>query len=49
MPAAADAIRLHRTSDPQRLAALWRRCGLLTLAGIAIMIGTVVTVGLVYE
>ncbi|MEU4562913.1 hypothetical protein AB0F72_31420 [Actinoplanes sp. NPDC023936] len=43
-PAVIDAVRLHRTADPQRLAALWRRSGLLTLAGVAVMILTAVAV-----
>ncbi|MBB2940536.1 putative membrane protein [Actinoplanes lutulentus] len=49
VPAVMDAVRLHRTSDQQRLAALWRRCALLTLAGLVVMIATAVAVEAVYS
>jgi hypothetical protein len=41
-PAVADAIRLHRTSDPERTKALWRRCGRLTLIGVALLIAAAI-------
>jgi hypothetical protein len=37
VPAVVDAIRLHRTSDDDQTKALWRRCGLLTLVGMALV------------
>jgi hypothetical protein len=37
-PATVDAIRLHRTTDPDTTRALWRRCGPFTLFGVALLI-----------
>ncbi|MEU4562360.1 hypothetical protein AB0F72_28585 [Actinoplanes sp. NPDC023936] len=49
VPAVVDAVNLHRTSDQQRLAMLWRRCGLFAAAGVAVMIGTAVAVDRIYS
>jgi hypothetical protein len=37
VPAVLDAVSLHRTADPGRTKLLWRRCGLLTLVGAALV------------
>lgn len=39
VPAVVDAVDLHRTADSQRLSKLWRRCGLLGVAGMALLVG----------
>lgn len=33
-----DAIKLHRTSDPERMKVLWRRCALYTAIGMVLLI-----------
>jgi hypothetical protein len=38
VPSVLDAVRLHRTSDPDRMKVLWRRCLLLAIAGTALLI-----------
>jgi hypothetical protein len=44
VPAVVDAVRLHRSSDPDRTKELWRRCGILTLMGVALLVADAVTV-----
>jgi hypothetical protein len=44
VPAVLDAVRLHRTSDPERMTALWRRCALYSAIGVVLVISTVVGV-----
>ncbi|MEU4156463.1 hypothetical protein [Actinoplanes sp. NPDC026670] len=39
VPGVIDAVNLHRTTDGQRLSRLWRRCGLLGVAGMALLVG----------
>jgi hypothetical protein len=42
VPAVIEAVRLHRTSDPDRLKALWPRCAAYTIAGVVLIVaGTV--------
>ncbi|WP_345631335.1 hypothetical protein [Rugosimonospora acidiphila] len=38
VPAAIDAVRLHRTTDSYRTTALWRRCALYTAIGLVLLI-----------
>lgn len=38
VPAVIDAVQLHRTTDPGRTRALWRRCALYTIIGLALLI-----------
>lgn len=45
VPAVMEAVRLHRTSDPERMMALWRRCALFTVIGVALVVVAVVVVG----
>jgi hypothetical protein len=44
VPAVMDAVRLHRTSDPERMTALWRRCALYSVVGVVLVIATVVSI-----
>jgi hypothetical protein len=44
VPAVKDAVRLHRTSDPERMTALWRRCALYSVIGMVLVIATVVSI-----
>jgi len=50
LPAAAfvisvrDAVRLHQTSDPERMKALWPRCALYAGIGLALLIAAVVII-----
>jgi hypothetical protein len=37
VPSVMDAVRLHQTSDPDRMKALWRRCALYSLIGIVLL------------
>ncbi|SDT60788.1 hypothetical protein [Actinoplanes derwentensis] len=37
-PAVVDAVGLHRTADQARLRTLWRRCGLLAVAGMVLLV-----------
>lgn len=41
-PAVVDAVQLHRTSDPDRMKKLWRRCGLYALIGLVLLIADAV-------
>lgn len=38
VPAVVYAVRLHRTSDPERLKALWPRCAVYTIAGVVLIV-----------
>jgi hypothetical protein len=38
VPAVLDAVNLHRTTAPERLRKLWRRCGILTLSGLVLLV-----------
>ncbi|HET6480891.1 MAG TPA: hypothetical protein VFG35_12765 [Actinoplanes sp.] len=38
VPAVVDAVNLHRTREPDRLSKLWKRCGLLALTGMALLV-----------
>jgi hypothetical protein len=38
VPSVIDAVHLHRTSDPDRMKTLWRRCGLYALIGLGLLI-----------
>lgn len=42
VPSVVDAVQLHRTSDPDRMKTLWRRCGLYALIGLVLLIATAV-------
>jgi hypothetical protein len=44
VPAVMDAVRLHRTSDPERMITLWRRCALYTVIGVMLIVASVVAV-----
>ena len=44
VPAVKDAVRLHRTSDPERMTALWRRCALYSVIGMALVIAAAVSI-----
>jgi hypothetical protein len=42
VPAVVNAVRLHRTSDPDRLKTLWPRCAAFTVAGMVLIVaGTI--------
>jgi hypothetical protein len=45
VPAAIDAINLHRTEEQGRLRRLWRRCALLGVGGMASLIAVAVVLG----
>ncbi len=45
VPAVADAVRLHRTRDPERLSRLWKRCGVLAVTGMALLVAASIAVG----
>jgi hypothetical protein len=36
--AVRDAVRLHRSTEPERMKALWRRCALFTVIGLVLLI-----------
>ncbi|BCY09209.1 hypothetical protein [Actinoplanes sp. L3-i22] len=40
VPAMIDAVKLHRTSDPDSLKPLWRHCALYTVIGLVLLIAT---------
>ena len=42
VPAVVDAIRLHRTLDPERLRDLWRRCAMYTVIGMVLLVATAI-------
>jgi hypothetical protein len=50
LPAAAfvvsvrDAVRLHQTSDPERMKALWPRCALYAGIGLALLSAAVMII-----
>jgi len=44
VPAVMDAVRLHRTSDPERMTALWRRCALYSVIGVVLVVSTVASI-----
>ncbi|GAA2679630.1 hypothetical protein [Actinoplanes palleronii] len=43
--AVIDGINLHRFSDSDRLGKLWRRCGILTVSGVVLLVLAVLLVG----
>ncbi|MBB4744366.1 hypothetical protein BJY16_007825 [Actinoplanes octamycinicus] len=36
--AAAEGVKLHRTSDPERLSALWRRCAIYSVIAFVLLV-----------
>jgi hypothetical protein len=42
VPSVVDAVRLHQTSDPDRLRELWRRCALYSVIGIVLLVATAI-------
>ncbi|GAA4602400.1 hypothetical protein BJY16_004235 [Actinoplanes octamycinicus] len=38
VPAVIDAVNLHRTQDPDRLSKLWKRCGVLAVTGMVLLV-----------
>lgn len=42
VPAVIDAVRLHRTSDPDQLSSLWRRCALYSVIGMVLLVATAI-------
>ncbi|GID29131.1 hypothetical protein [Paractinoplanes brasiliensis] len=40
VPAVVDAVNLHRTEDPVRLSKLWKRCGLLAVSGMVLLVAS---------
>jgi hypothetical protein len=42
VPSVVDAVRLHQTSDPDRLKELWRRCALYSVIGIVLLVATAI-------
>ncbi|MDI6098176.1 hypothetical protein QLQ12_06110 [Actinoplanes sp. NEAU-A12] len=47
VPAAVDAVKLHRTREPERLRHLWRRCGLLGVSGMALLMVAALVIGVI--
>jgi hypothetical protein len=45
VPAVVDAINLHRTKEQEKLGRLWRRCGLLGVGGMALLIAAALVIG----
>jgi hypothetical protein len=45
VPAVVDAVNLHRTRDPDRLRKLWKRCGLLAVTGLVLLVVASFAVG----
>lgn len=44
-PATVDAVKLHRTREPESLRRLWRRCGLLGVSGMALLVVVALVIG----
>jgi hypothetical protein len=42
VPSVVDAVRLHQTTDPDRMKQLWRRCALYSLIGIVLLATTAI-------
>jgi hypothetical protein len=45
VPAVIDSVSLHRVSDSDRLDKLWKRCGILTVSGMVLLVFAVFLVG----
>ncbi|GLW33362.1 hypothetical protein [Actinoplanes regularis] len=44
-PAVLDAINLHRAQEPDRLRRLWKRCGILAVTGMVLLVVASYVVG----
>jgi hypothetical protein len=45
VPAVVNAVRLHRTSDSDRLKTMWPRCAAYTVAGMVLIVAGTIAIG----